>query len=186
MFVVPSLRWRCPRGTKSDGQACIPMIRLSHAGPPLLWPGGASVPTFAAELLAGPMWGGREGGPGCPSRQPGKRSRRSRPLRRAIFQHGDKCIAKLTPQAMIPSFFCSLPVWPLIVHRFRPRRSGVTLWARQFARSPFQEDTARSSSSDPSGLLMEEVLSACGWTVAGLTLGFLKLFCVACWFIRGL
>ena len=27
------------------------MFRLSHAGAPLLWPGGASVATFAAELL---------------------------------------------------------------------------------------------------------------------------------------
>ena len=29
---------------------------------PLMWPGGASAVSVAAELLAGPMWGGREGG----------------------------------------------------------------------------------------------------------------------------
>ena len=40
----------------------------------------------AAELLAGPMWGGREGGPGCPSGQPGKRPTRSRLRRNAITQ----------------------------------------------------------------------------------------------------
>ena len=57
---------------------------LARDGAPLLWPGGTSVASFAAELLAGPMWGGREGGPGCPSGQPGKRPRRSRLRRNAI------------------------------------------------------------------------------------------------------
>ena len=157
------------------------MFRLSHAGAPLLWPGGASVATFAAELLAGPMWGGREGGPGCPSGQPGKRPRRSRLRRNAISQHARKCIAKLTPQAMTTSFFfSSLPVWPLIVHRFRPRRSGVTLWAGSLCGRLFMRTLQeRASSSAPSELLMEEVLSACGWAVQPQTLGFLNLLCVA-------
>ena len=53
---------------------------------PLMWPGGASAVSVAAELLAGPMWGGREGGPGCPSGQPGKRPTRSRLRRNAITQ----------------------------------------------------------------------------------------------------
>ena len=81
---------------------------LARDGAPLLWHGGTSVASFAAELLAGPMWGGREGGPGCPSGQPGKRLRRSRLRRNAISQHADKCNAKLTPQAMTASFFFSV------------------------------------------------------------------------------
>ena len=51
---------------------------------PLMWPGGTSAVSVAAELLAGPMRGGREGGPGCPSGQPGKRPTRSRLRRNAI------------------------------------------------------------------------------------------------------
>ena len=56
---------------------------------------------------------------------------------------------------------------------------GCDLMGRQFVRSTFHEDTARSSSSAPSELLMEEVLSACGWAVQPQTLGFLNLLCVA-------
>ena len=77
-------------------------------------------------------------------------------------------------------FFSSLPVWPLIVHRFRPRRSGVTLWAGSLCGRLFMRTLQeRASSSAPSELLMEEVLSACGWAVQPQTLGFLNLLCVA-------
>ena len=126
------------------------------------------------------MWGGREGGPGCPSGQPGKRPRRSRLRRNAISQHANKCIAKLTAQAMTASFFFSFSARLALD---RPPVSaaslGCDLMGRQFVRSTFHEDTARSSSSAPSELLMEEVLSACGWAVQPQTLGFLNLLCVA-------
>ena len=55
---------------------------------------------------------------------------------------------------------------------------GCDLMGTQFARSPCHEDAARSSSSAPSELLMEEVLSACG-SVQPQTLGFLEWRCVA-------
>jgi len=97
----------------------LPMTELSHAGAPLLWPGGASVASFAAELLAGPMWGGREGGPGCPSGQPGKRPRRSK--RNAISQH----TACSTTQHATAFFFatastvCPVEPWVRQVARVR-------------------------------------------------------------------
>ena len=66
--------WCQTSGGVGPEEHAFPWFALSHAGAPLLWPGGASVATFAAELLTGPMWGGREGGPGCPSGQPGKKT----------------------------------------------------------------------------------------------------------------
>ena len=109
-----------------------------------------------------------------------KRPRRSRLRRNAIFQHANKCIAKLTPQAMTASFFFFSFSARLALDRppVSAASLGCDLMGRQFVRSTFHEDTARSSSA-PSELLMEEVLSACGWAVQPQTLGFLNLLCVA-------
>ena len=92
-----------PEEQKHTGRHAFPWFAFSHAGAPLLWPGGASVATFAAELLAGPMWGGREGGPGCPSGQPGKRPRRSRLRRNAISRE----TACWTTQHATAFFLCN-------------------------------------------------------------------------------
>ena len=81
--VLPGVAWTAERFFVSNfsltGGFCDDAV-------PLMWPGGASAVSVAAELLAGPMWGGREGGPGCPSGQPGKRPTRSRLRRNAITQ----------------------------------------------------------------------------------------------------
>ena len=86
-----------------------------------VWPGGASAARFVAEPLAGPMRGGREGGPSCPSGQSGKRPRRSK--RNAIaqqtacwtIQHATFCFATA-------STVC--PVEPWLRDRVRPGRLG--------------------------------------------------------------
>ena len=95
--------WLPPHSVVNVGGGSVP----ARDGATLLWPGGTSVASFAAELLAGPMWGGRQGGPGCPSGQPGKRPRRSRLRRNAVpnRQHAE-------PLNMQTLFFFSLDGLP--------------------------------------------------------------------------
>ena len=110
-----------------------------------------------------------------------QRPRRSRLRRNAISRHAHKCIAKLTPQAMTASSFflkCFSARLALDRSSVSAASLGCDLMGTQFARSPCHEDAARSSSSAPSELLMEEVLSACG-SVQPQTLGFLEWRCVA-------
>ena len=148
-----------------------------------MWPGGASAVSVAAELLAGPMWGGREGGPGCPSGQPGKRPTRSRLRRNAITQQ----TACWTTQHATAFFF-------------QPRRSarrspgsasGLGRVAR--VRADVREQCRINSATESSGTVTdtasvrpcESVPSVCGWTVQAETLGFLCLLCVKVWCNRG-
>ena len=98
---------------------------------PDLVPGGVSASKFVAELLAGPMWGGREGGPGCPSGQPGK-DRAGRDYDATLFlnrQHAEP----LNMQRILFSFCNSTQTWttstvcpvePWLRQRVRPGRSG--------------------------------------------------------------
>ena len=88
----------------------------------MLWPGGASVATFAAELLAGPMWGGREGGPRAGSLE---KDRAGQDYDATLFlerQHAE-------PLNMQPLFFGATaskvcPAEPWVRQRVRPGRSG--------------------------------------------------------------
>ena len=125
------------------------------------------------------MWGGREGGPGCPSGQPGKKTAQVKTTTQRYFSTCKQMHRKThtTGDDSFVFFSCSARL-ALDRPPVSAASLGCDLMGRQFVRSTFHEDTARSSSA-PSELLMEEVLSACGWAVQPQTLGFLNLLCVA-------
>ena len=75
---------------------------------PLMWPGGASAVSVAAELLAGPMWGGREGGARLPERAAWKKTDQVKTTTQRYYptdQHAE-------PLNMQPLFFFSLDGLP--------------------------------------------------------------------------
>ena len=141
-----------------------------------MWPGGASAVSVAAELLAGPMWGGREGGPGCPSGQPGKKTAQVKTTTQRYFSKDS-----MLNHSTCNRFF------------FQPRRSarrspgsasGLGRVAR--VRADVREQCRINSATESSGTVTdtasvrpcESVPSVCGWTVQAETLGFLCLLCV--------
>ena len=141
-----------------------------------MWPGGASAVSVAAELLAGPMWGGREGGQAARAGSLEK-DRPGQDYDATLLsnrQHAE-------PLNMQPLFF------------FQPRRSarrspgsasGLGRVAR--VRADVREQCRINSATESSGTVTdtasvrpcESVPSVCGWTVQAKTLGFLCLLCV--------
>ena len=109
------------------------------------------------------MWGGREGGPGCPSGQPGKKTAQVKTTTQRYFSTCKQMHRKTltTGDDSFVFFSCSARL-ALDRPPVSAASLGCDLMGRQFVRSTFHEDTARSSSA-PSELLMEENLSACGW-----------------------
>ena len=174
--------WCQTSGGVGPEEHAFPWFALSHAGAPLLWPGGASV---VLQQSCWPAPCGEVGRVGQAARAGSvEKDRAGQDYDATLFlerQHAE-------PLNMQPFFFCATastvcPAEPWVRPRVRPGRSGESGSACD-TQAILTADLEDQFIIRAIWVPCESVPSVCGWAVQPETPGFLCLLCVKVWFNR--